>query len=41
MSRFIIENKLEDIDSLKLFNSEGYTYDENLSDSSNFTFVRQ
>ena len=40
MSRFIIENKFEDIDSLKLFNSEGYTYDENLSDSSNFTFVR-
>ena len=40
MSRFIIENKLEDIDNLKIFNSEGYTFDENLSDLSNYTFVR-
>jgi cytoplasmic iron level regulating protein YaaA (DUF328/UPF0246 family) len=40
MSRFIIENKLDEIDGLKIFNSEGYTYDENLSNSSNFIFVR-
>ena len=40
MSRFIIENKLDDIEGLKTFNSEDYTFDENLSDSSNYTFVR-
>jgi cytoplasmic iron level regulating protein YaaA (DUF328/UPF0246 family) len=40
MSRFIIENKLDEIDGLKIFNSEGYTYDENLSNQSNFIFVR-
>jgi len=40
MSRYIIENELEDIEDIKTFNNENYTFDDSLSNSSNFTFVR-
>jgi len=40
MSRYIIENELEDVEDIKTFNNENYTFDDSLSNSSNFTFVR-
>ena len=41
MVRFIAENKIEDdIDKLKSFNYEGYSYSDDLSDEKNFVFIR-
>jgi len=40
MSRYIIKNKIENIEEIKAFNLENYQYDDNLSDSQNFIFTR-
>ncbi len=40
MTRFIILNKITNPDNLKLFDSEGYYYNENLSDEVQFVFTR-
>ncbi|MBT8189774.1 MAG: peroxide stress protein YaaA [Saprospiraceae bacterium] len=40
MARYIIKNKIEDREGLKGFNLENYYFEESLSDSHNFTFVR-
>jgi len=40
MSRFIIEEKIKKPEALKNFNSEGYSFDANLSDVFNYTFTR-
>jgi cytoplasmic iron level regulating protein YaaA (DUF328/UPF0246 family) len=40
MTRFIIENKVENPEYLKAFNSEGYAYSENLSDENCWVFTR-
>lgn len=40
MTRYIIKNKIDDREGLKGFNLENYYYEETLSDSHNFTFVR-
>lgn len=40
MTRFIIQNKLTDIEHLKAFDTEGYTYAPQLSDGREWVFVR-
>ncbi len=40
MTRFIIQNKLTDIEHLKGFDTEGYTYAPQLSDDKEWIFVR-
>lgn len=40
MSRYIIENDLQDIESLKQFNVDGYRLDENLTKNNQFVFTR-
>ena len=40
MSRFIVKNKIDNIEKLKEFNSNGYKYNEELSDSNNLIFTR-
>lgn len=40
MTRFIIQNKLTDIEHLKAFDTEGYTYAPQLSDDKEWIFVR-
>lgn len=40
MSRFIIENKIEDPEEMKAFNVEGYEFNHHLSSDSNFVFTR-
>jgi len=40
LARFIIENKITDIEYLKAFDSEGYSYSEQLSKKGNWVFVR-
>jgi len=40
MCRFIIQNKIEDPEDLKLFDLEGYYYHEVLSTNNEFTFTR-
>lgn len=40
MSRFIIQNRLADIEHLKAFDTEGYTFAPQLSDNSEWVFVR-
>ena len=40
MVRFIIQNDIETVDELKLFNREGYTFDANLSTENRFVFTR-
>ena len=40
MTRFIIQNKLRDVEQLKLFDTEGYFYNENLSDKNVWVFTR-
>ncbi len=39
-ARFMIQNKINDIDSLKLFDEEGYQYHESLSSANEFVFTR-
>ncbi|ATX81212.1 hypothetical protein Ga0123462_0337 [Mariprofundus ferrinatatus] len=40
MSRFIIENRLDDPEQMKAFDLAGYTYNPDLSSSDEFTFTR-
>lgn len=40
MTRFIIENRINDINSLKSFNYDGYIYHENLSSEKELIFTR-
>ena len=40
MSRFLIERKSENVDDIKLFNTDGYTFDGNLSTENELVFTR-
>jgi cytoplasmic iron level regulating protein YaaA (DUF328/UPF0246 family) len=40
MTRFILQNKLKTADDLKLFEEEGYYYNENLSSENRPVFTR-
>jgi cytoplasmic iron level regulating protein YaaA (DUF328/UPF0246 family) len=40
MARFIIQHKIEDLESLMAFDSGGYYFEKKLSDDSNLTFLR-
>ncbi len=40
MVRYIIDNNCETIDDLKGFNSDGYSFDSNLSEDNNLVFTR-
>ena len=40
MTRYIIDNNISDINSLKLFNHDGYVYHENLSSEKELIFSR-
>ena len=40
MTRFIIDNKITEINDLKIFDYDGYIFDENLSDHKKLVFVR-
>ena len=40
MSRYIIDNEIENCEGLKTFNKERYSFDENLSDNLNYVFTR-
>jgi len=40
MTRFVIENNIKTKDELKLFNTDGYQYDENLSEENKLVFTR-
>lgn len=40
MSRFIIQNQLKDIEHLKGFDTEGYTFAPHLSDDKEWVFIR-
>ena len=40
MSRYIIDNEIDNSDGLKTFNKEGYSFDENLSNNLNYVFTR-
>lgn len=40
MSRYIIDNEIDNSDGLKTFTKEGYSYDESLSDNLNYVFTR-
>ena len=41
MSRFIIDNEIQNPNNLKNFNNEGYSFDSNLSDDFNYIFTRK
>ncbi len=41
MTRFIIENKLEDPEMIKTFDVEGYRFNPDLSDDANWIFTRK
>ncbi|OFY09062.1 MAG: hypothetical protein A2W93_15650 [Bacteroidetes bacterium GWF2_43_63] len=40
MSRFIIQNRITDVESLTAFDLSGYYFERKLSDENNFTFLR-
>ena len=40
MTRFIIENRINTPEELKLFDKEGYSYDVNLSTNTEWVFTR-
>ena len=40
MSRFLIERKSKSVDDIKLFNTDGYTFDGNLSTENELVFTR-
>ena len=40
MSRFLIERKSKNVDDIKLFNNDGYTFDGNLSTENELVFTR-
>lgn len=39
MTRFILKNRIENIDSIKDFTWEGFSYNENSSDKNKFSFI--
>jgi hypothetical protein len=41
MSRFIFQNKLQDVDELRAFNSDGYTFNWELSKNDTLVFTRR
>ena len=41
MTRFIIKNKIEKPEDLKAFSWEGFSFNENLSDKTNFIFTQE
>ena len=41
MARYIVENRLTDINRLKLFKNDGYTFQDNLSTERNLVFIRK
>jgi cytoplasmic iron level regulating protein YaaA (DUF328/UPF0246 family) len=40
MARYIVENRITDVDDIKGFNAEGYTFDAELSSADKFVFKR-
>lgn len=40
MTRFAIDHQIEDVEQLKTFTSDGYTYDEKLSSTTEWVFTR-
>ncbi|HOF80995.1 MAG: peroxide stress protein YaaA [Bacteroidales bacterium] len=40
MARYIITNRLENVDEIKLFDSEGYHFNQSFSDKSTWVFTR-
>ena len=40
MARYIVKNQIESIEGLKGFDLNGYSFNANLSDETNFTFTR-
>ncbi|WP_298145817.1 peroxide stress protein YaaA [Flavobacterium sp.] len=40
MARFLVESEAESLDDIKLFNSEGYAFDEALSNGNKLVFTR-
>lgn len=40
MSRYIIQHRIEDIESLKSFNTNGYIYNDEMSNTDTLTFIR-
>jgi hypothetical protein len=40
MTRFIIQNKIAEVEHLKAFDLERYSYNEEMSTEDNFVFVR-
>ncbi|MDU9051422.1 MAG: peroxide stress protein YaaA [Clostridioides difficile] len=41
MTKYIVKNRIRDIEELKKFNLEGYKYKENLSNNSEYIFVKE
>ena len=41
MARYIVENRLTDINQLKLFKNDGYMFQDNLSTDRNLVFIRK
>ena len=41
MARYIVENRLTDINRLKLFKNDGYMFQDNLSTDKNLVFIRK
>jgi hypothetical protein len=40
MSRYIIKNRIEDVEQIKGFNSVGYSYNDAMSDGHKWVFTR-
>lgn len=40
MSRFIIQNRIKEVEHIKAFDAEGYTYSEQLSSEEEWVFIR-
>ncbi len=40
MTRYILENRIEDPEQIKLFDIEGYTFSESLSNMKEWVFIR-
>ena len=40
MSRYIIQNRITDVDKIKQFDTDGYKYNAALSEQDQFVFVR-
>lgn len=40
MARYIVDNDVNDVEDLKNFNTDGYRFDENLSEGDNWVFTR-